>query len=281
MEAELLDGLNHEAAIWRRAQGKQFSRPNADVIGGGSAPWSDVNGGDNDGDLFDEINGTSENDSPYMDTTMTGGLQSALFTFGMSPLTDPGIDTDHIMRVRASEFVTIDIGNTATRCIIELYSGLTLITTFNANGTGIDSNLFTLTHNIAPAAAALITEYDNLALNVSAASGANHVGTTIPKISWVELEVPQLVDEFGNTFDNFVWWTDIEGRFEYLTGNERRDGQETAFYRQRFIVDAGTDITEADQLVFDGKKYQIGAVYIRSDWDGEESHRVAYLEEVR
>lgn len=87
-------------------------------------------------------------------------------------------------------------------------------------------------------------------------------------------------DDLGNETQSYELFATYKGRFEFLSGNERRDNEETTFYTQRVIFDADIVVDTPDQIRFDNRQFQITSVYVRYDWDGTIHHKVAYLEEV-
>lgn len=139
--------------------------------------WSgNVNGANLHLDI-DEGVGTSDDATSYIFVnTMTPGSYTSEVKFGS--LTDPTINTGHILRCRAIR------NNISPQTLgLSLYQGATLIynTTFNPN-MSYGTHEFTLSE----AQASAITDYTDLRVRIQ----FSYTGGTGPFVSAVEFEIP-------------------------------------------------------------------------------------------
>jgi len=150
----------------------QFGRPISDVSIG---PWTDNLGGTTN--LWSVLDDNSDTD--YIED-LNGG--NGTYEANLTSLTDPGVDTGHIIRFRMQGTGS----GGPERLTVQLWQGTTSqIATLN-NQTSRGS-WATKTYNITEAEAANITDYTDL--NIKLIS-SNLGGTEDMWCAWVELEIP-------------------------------------------------------------------------------------------
>lgn len=168
----------------------QFARPSADttflLLGG--TPTNTA------GSRYTNIDESTPSDTDYVYSANNPG-GSTLTEFAFSAVTDPGVSTGHIVRVRCFQIDEDSGGHpqsanttgTATSLAWSLHQGATVIASGTINPGAAATTTYTLTAGEADA----ITDYSNLLIELSpgggAGSPANRRGVAI---SWVELEVP-------------------------------------------------------------------------------------------
>lgn len=161
----------------------QFSRPSSDVTVSSFV----ANGG---GSLYLAIDESTASDTDYI-----YGPNNTADTceVGMSAITDPNINTGHVVRFRYAKVNagTLDTAGNAVSVTVDLYQGSTLIATSGAlTATGWADASFTLTSG----EAATITNYSDLRVRITqSASGGSPANRRGGAVSWVELEVPDVV----------------------------------------------------------------------------------------
>lgn len=175
----------------------QFARPDSDVsfalLGGTPV--------DTAGDRWQNIDESSPSDTDYVySQNNPGGGSSA--EFGLSNVTDPGVNTGHILRIRTAQIdedsgghpQAANTGGTATTCGWQLLQGASVI-----ESSSIDPGEFTTTEvNLAEANVANITDYSDLRVFVNPSGGAGSAGNRrAVAISWIELEIPDTQEAPG------------------------------------------------------------------------------------
>jgi hypothetical protein len=165
----------------------QFARPDSDVNDGN---WTDPNG-NNNGDLFDDIDETVADDNDYIESEQDPVAD--VCEVGLSSVTDPVGNVNHVVRYRyqkneqgGGQPGDIDI-------IVSLYDGANLIhaETHLDVSMGWAAGTFTLTGGEADN----INDYTDLRLRFSADKSAG-VRTSWGEISWAEFEVPDVAGDF-------------------------------------------------------------------------------------
>ena len=159
----------------------QSARPDADTANNG---W--LTSGGSGSNLYGEIDETSPNDADYV--IGSGGLLLDLAELTLSDVTDPGVDTDHALVVRAKAATS---GNSL---IVKLYSSGSLVKTvdFGAGAPGVGpltSSFQTFTVSLTEGEAALITSYEALSVSLTAYGSDNGLNV---QVSYLELKVPEL-----------------------------------------------------------------------------------------
>ncbi len=153
--------------------GGQFARPDSDVTDGG---WEDTTGGDNDGANWDEIDEVIADDGT---TFVRADDAATLMEVGLTDVTDPGVDTGHVIRFRAYAIG----GGQGERLDFSLYESTTEIARLNNQIITRDSwNTYTLAITTA-----VISDYTDLRLRFNDLVIGS--GETID-VTWAELEVP-------------------------------------------------------------------------------------------
>lgn len=174
----------------------QFARPSSDVTFTllGATP---TNTADN---RYTNIDESTPSDTDYVYSQNNPG-GSGLAEFGLSSITDPGVDTGFVLRIRCAQIdedsgthpQSANTSGTATSLAWELRQGASLI-----EGGSISPGVFaTTTVNLSSANVANITNFADLRVFVNPSggggSGANRRAVAI---SWIELEAP---DASGGT----------------------------------------------------------------------------------
>ncbi len=166
-------------------------RPVADL--GFFGEISDVNGGNNDGIFYTEVNQPLPlADRSWIEISLTGINDIAILVMDLEDIVDPRLDVPLIMYVRFSNVSFIDLFGIGVSGSFQLKQGGELIMTNFIDGAGQDF-LFQTQRIIAPPQAADITDYANLQIGITLRSGFAHVGTTVVRWSYAALEVPQRV----------------------------------------------------------------------------------------
>ena len=149
---------------------QQFARPNSTVSAGGftavSAPT-----------LWEAVDEVTASDTDYINS---GNGNNNTVILGLSAVTDPGIDTDHVIRWRCR---SLGSGG-PERCDAALYQGNTLIegsSNTSASRNAFATNTYTITN------ASTITDYSALRLHLTSSSLG---GSESVQVSWAELQVP-------------------------------------------------------------------------------------------
>jgi hypothetical protein len=159
----------------------QFARPNSDIFTGnftsepvsGQPAWS----------MLDEV--SPDETTTYMNSISVIFGSSDTLDVGLSAITDPGIDTGFILRVRA---FNDSFGNvTAQASIIQGTS--TVISSVNLDLGIEDGNFVTTTYNVPSTDIAAITNFANLSVElVFQDNGSSSSSNTA--VTWIELEAP-------------------------------------------------------------------------------------------
>jgi hypothetical protein len=126
----------------------QYARPDTDISAGGWLPSSGS-------DLYAMVDETTPSDSDFIYTFSLGACEVAL-----SPLVDPGVHTDHVVKYRAQ-------GDDATDLAVSLKQGSTTIASWTE--TNASSTVTTYTHTLTTDEAEDITDYTDLRLAFEAA----------------------------------------------------------------------------------------------------------------
>lgn len=156
----------------------QFARPSSDVT---TASWTPSTGAT----LWGVIDESTASDTDFIEGS---GTTNDTCEVGLSAVTDPQVNTNHIVRYRYRK--NASAGN--SRDIrVELYQGGTLIaagSTHTPTTATWTAGTFTLTGTQADA----ITDYSDLRLRItqSGSTGGNPNNRRQPQLSWAELEVP-------------------------------------------------------------------------------------------
>ncbi|CAE6494799.1 hypothetical protein [Candidatus Nitrosotenuis uzonensis] len=161
----------------------QFARPDQDILKGG---WTDTDGGDGDGTLYEEIDENVRNDADFTrSATLTILGQSDTWQVGLSDVLDPQTSSNHVVRYVYKKStgggITVDL-------TVRLMQGTTQIASWTHNNVG---STFTLaTQTLLESEANSITNYADLRLTfVATYTGGILPGRAID-VSWAELEVP-------------------------------------------------------------------------------------------
>lgn len=163
----------------------QYARPVSENVLYGV--WDDVEGGNGNGELWDDIDDVVENDSPYIRARFVGGGDGAIVEFQLSQMIDPGIDTDHWMTYRSENIPMIDLDGLGVTGYVRLFcDGVLVSTQFFGSG----GDWTTQSVEIADSLIATVTDYKKLSVLMGLASGANHIGTSFRGISWLEFSAP-------------------------------------------------------------------------------------------
>ncbi len=159
----------------------QFARPTADESGGGPLAWGDINGGNNNGILYEEIDEVTANDTDYIDHAIP--FAATTYRNNLSDVTDPLTSSGHIIKWRYKKVLS----GITVNARLELYQGNTLIVArqFNNIGTTFTQDTYTLS----AAEADSIADYSDLKVRVTHSSSGAGVDTSLD-ISWIEFEVP-------------------------------------------------------------------------------------------
>jgi hypothetical protein len=155
----------------------QFARPDADVSNNGNGGFADI----------DEAT-ASDADYWWGDDNAADVLEVSL-----GNVTDPGVSTGHIVRVRLAKVdggVYPGTGGTTPTQTVELFQGTTLIATAVSAVNAPDA--WTQTdYTLSAAEADAITDYTDLRVRVTnTASGGSPANRRGGAASWAELEVP-------------------------------------------------------------------------------------------
>ena len=155
----------------------QFARPNVDLATGfggftpSGAPF-----------FWDELDEVSPDDATSQ-LTGTFSFTDDFFQVGLSTVTDPGVNTGHVLRARLFDDSGISGG-----LVVNLMEDAGFIAAI-ANGGDGNGVYYTDSYAISPAEANAITNYASLNIRVDELSGS--LGASgIYSVSWLELEVP-------------------------------------------------------------------------------------------
>ena len=143
-------------------------------------PTSDVN---NSGAWTTEPLYNKIDEEPYSDSDLVQSPQSAAdkaFTVGLGSLTDPGVHTDHTVRIRAL------VGTSGT-FKFELLQGATVI--HDSGALSLTTSFAEYNFTLSAGEAANITDYTALRVRVTAVTT---YATKYQQVSWVRLEVPDV-----------------------------------------------------------------------------------------
>lgn len=158
----------------------QFARPTSDTINGGN--WTA-----NAWSLMDE---TSPSDADFASSVAVSSGSTATLEVTLSAVTDPNVDTGHVLHIRAAK-------NNTNRTLVgnyALYDGATPIETGQLNGGAGLSTTFTtysISLNSSNIANILTASYNgSLRIRFSGTVSGGSSGTTGMRVSWAALEVP-------------------------------------------------------------------------------------------
>ncbi|MBC8500844.1 MAG: hypothetical protein H8D38_03700 [DPANN group archaeon] len=160
-------------------QSAQFGRPD-DTLS--STDWFVVNqGGDTEyWQAVDEV--TPNSDTDYVNSS----VDESEIQFNLTDVTDPGVNTSHIMRMTA---IAAKYGGGPEKLFFHLYQGVTVIA--SSVKTSIDRTAYTTyTYTLTDAEAESITDYTDLHIHVHV--DAVSAGEEI-RVTQAELEVPDVV----------------------------------------------------------------------------------------
>lgn len=168
----------------------QFARPDSDVsfalLGGTPV--------DTAGDRWQNIDESTPSDTDYVYSPNNPGGTNA-GEFGLSNVSDPGVDTGHVLRIRTAQIdedsgahpQSANTGGTATTCAWELRQGATTIESGDIN----PADFATTEVNLASGNVASITDYTDLRVFVNpSGGGGSPTNRRAVAISWIELEIP-------------------------------------------------------------------------------------------
>lgn len=160
----------------------QFARPINDVTAGN---WSPSTGAD----LYAMLDETTANDADYVELAGAASFPKT-FSVTLGSVSDPGVNSDHVIRVRARKVLTGGDQRQIT---------LTLIQNINSSSSVIDSQGFNLTDddlvtqftwNLSTVAAGNITNYGDLGITVEGDILTNNSTPRDTQVTWLELEIP-------------------------------------------------------------------------------------------
>ncbi len=152
----------------------QFGRPDQDIT---LNSWTDQDG--NTTSIYTTIDETSASDSDYIKVVAA----DSMCEIGLGSLTDPGVDTGHVIRFRMYGTGAA----AAEKLTVELRMGASFSIAVDANNQSDGAwGDFSLT--LSEAQAALITDYSDLRLRFT--STGNTGGSDEIRCSWAELEIP-------------------------------------------------------------------------------------------
>lgn len=178
----------------------QFARPSSDVVFTilGATPI------DTAGDRYQNVDESTPNDTDYVySQNNPSGSSSA--EFGLSSITDPGVDTGHVLRIRTAQIdedsgthpMGANTGGTATSLAWELRQGATVIQSGSIN----PGAFATTTINLTDTNVTNITNYSDLRVDVNpSGGGGSPANRRAVAISWIELEVPDAPTVVTDTF---------------------------------------------------------------------------------
>lgn len=116
----------------------------------------------------------------------------ATLEVGLTSLTDPGVDTGHIIRFRAARVDdgVVDGGGSGVTVTVHLYQGASPISS-NVAAIATTGSWQQTQATVPTAAVATITDYSDLRLRfTTTASGGSPANRRGGAVSWAELEVP-------------------------------------------------------------------------------------------
>ena len=150
----------------------QYARPSSDILT--NSIWNPSTGTD----LYSCVNETSSNDSPAINTT-TGS--TGYDELGLSSVTDPEVNTDHVLTYRCRRNPT----NRAITFVMRLMQGSTEIASWTH--TNLPNAYTTYTETLTTAQADAITDYSALRVRLNITS--SHTQGRY-YVSWVQFAVP-------------------------------------------------------------------------------------------
>lgn len=177
----------------------QYGRPTSVTQ---NTAWTDQDDAAGDAAILAAIDDTSVDDANYVKHARNTGTLGVRF----STVTDPGVDTGHILRIRAK--VSVNDANVNDHLIVNLKQGSTFIIETNSNLPGsynfggsvwepntrwtnssaeLGTSFVTYEYALTTEEAALITDYSALDLTMAYYTGYDAVTTV--SVSWVEFEV--------------------------------------------------------------------------------------------
>jgi hypothetical protein len=164
----------------------QFSRPNSDVSRGA---WTDEGGGTTN--IFTHINEVTPNDTNFVQDDSIGGQDSS-YRFGMSTVTDPTINTGHIIKWRFKRALSnTDLVDVTFNLFSNNGNFLVKARTFTSISTTVTEDDYTLTTTEAATIRAN-GGYATLQGQVNAHFHGSSL-ENIAEVTWVEFDVPNAV----------------------------------------------------------------------------------------
>lgn len=161
----------------------QFARPDEDISKGG---WTDVAGGNNNGDLYDEIDEIIRDDTDFSRSlTLTILGQTDTWQAGLSDVLDPQISSDHIVRYAYKKDAD---GGIIAEITVRLLQGATEIASWKHNN--IDQSFILRNQTLSANQADSITNYTDLRLEFIAKYNGGILPGRAIDVSWAELEIP-------------------------------------------------------------------------------------------
>ncbi len=163
--------------------GSQYSRPISDISTGS---WDDPNGNNNN-ILYDDIDGISADDNDYIQSS--NDPSSDTCEIELSDITDPGVDTGHVIRYRYGTGMSGTGKPSEIDLVVRLMEGSTEIASWAYSNLAGNSPFVTSTQTLTEAQASAISDYTNLRIIFTATKVGKGVRTIWMEISWVEFEI--------------------------------------------------------------------------------------------
>jgi len=162
--------------------GSQYSRSIADISTGN---WDDPNGNNNN-ILYDDIDEISTDDNDYIQSS--NDPSSDTCEIELSDITDPEVDTGHIIRYRYGTGMSGTGKPSEIDLVVRLMGGSTEIASWTHSNLAGNSPFVTSTQTLTQAQASAISDYTNLRVIFTATKVGRGVRTIWMEISWVEFE---------------------------------------------------------------------------------------------
>ncbi len=163
----------------------QYGRPEVDISTGS---WVDSNGNNNN-ILYDDIDETTPDDNDYIQSS--NNPSGDTYEVKLSPLTDPGVDTGHIIRYRYSTGMSGTGKPSEIDLVVRLMNGSTEIANWIHSNLAGNLPFVTSTQTLTEAQASLISDYTNLRLIFTATKVGKGTRDIWIKISWAEFEIQE------------------------------------------------------------------------------------------
>ena len=167
------------------AYAAQFGKPNSDITNPtGKSSWKDGGSIDVDGSLFSSLDEVTADDATSYVESRKNPAITDFIELGLSAVTDPVVDTGHIIKFRAQQSNT----NRPQTLFVELYEGATLRATTVVMT--LTNAYQTLAYTLSTAEAGTIVDYSNLSLRFVPSTGEGGEKKTKVQLTWAEFEVP-------------------------------------------------------------------------------------------